>query len=63
MLSFLRNPLTFFLLICLFNLSLATLGLHCCMRVSSSCGKLGLLFVAVHGPLLEVVSLVVEHRL
>ena len=32
-------------------------------RAFSSCGELGLLFVAVHGPLIVMASLVAEHRL
>ena len=35
----------------------------CCARAFSSCGKWGLLFLAVHGLLTVVASLVVEHRL
>ena len=31
------------------NLLLASLGLHCCVQVSSNCGKQGLPFVAAHG--------------
>ena len=42
---------------------LAVLGLHCCVRAFSSCGELGLLFVAVRGLLTAVASLVVEHGL
>ena len=42
---------------------LAVLGLRCCTRAFSSCGEQGLLFVAVHGLLIAVASLVVEHRL
>ena len=42
---------------------LAVLGLCCCTRAFSSCGKRGLLFVAVHGLLIAVASLVAEHRL
>ena len=38
-------------------------GLHFCARAFSSCGKRGPLFIAVHGPLTIVASLVVEHRL
>ena len=45
------------------NSFLAALGLRCCMRAFSSCGKQGLLFVAVHGLLIVVASLVAEHRL
>ena len=39
------------------------LGLHCCAQAFSSCGERGLLFVAVHGLLTAVASLVVEHGL
>ena len=42
---------------------LAVLGLHCCAQASSSCGKLELLFVVVHGLLIAVASLVAEHGL
>ena len=38
-------------------------GLRCCARAFSSCGERGLLFVAVHGLLIAVASLVVEHGL
>ena len=44
-------------------LFLAALGLCCCARAFSSCGERGLLFVAVHGLLIAVASLVVEHGL
>ena len=44
-------------------LFLAALGLHCCARVFSSCGKWGPLFIAVCGPLTIAASLVAEHRL
>ena len=44
-------------------LFLAVLGLCCCVRAFSSCGERGLLFVVVHGLLIVVASLVVEHRL
>ena len=46
-----------------FFLFLAALGLHCCGRAFSSCGERGLLFVAVHGLLIAVASLVAEHKL
>ena len=49
-----------FLFIYLF---LAVLGLRCCARAFSSCGEHGLLFVAVHGLLIVMASLVAEHRL
>ena len=39
------------------------LGLRFCAKSFSSCGKWGLLFITVHGPLPIVTSLVVEHRL
>ena len=42
---------------------MAALGLHCCARAFSSCGERGLLFVAGHGLLIAVASLVVEHGL
>ena len=42
---------------------MAALGLRCCSRVFSSCSELGLLFIAVHRLLIEVASLVMEHRL
>ena len=42
---------------------LAVLGLLCCSWSFSSCGKWGLLFVAVHGLLFAVASLVAEHEL
>ena len=41
-------------------LFLAALGLRCCARAFSSCGEWGLLFVAVHGLLIAVASLVAE---
>ena len=44
-------------------LFLAALGLRCCAQAFSSCGERGLLFVAVHGILIAVASLVAEHRL
>ena len=50
----------FYLFIYLF---LAALGLCCCTRAFSSCGKRGLLFVAVHGLLIVVASIVAEHGL
>ena len=42
---------------------MAVLGLRFCVRPFSSCGKRGPLFIAVHGPLTIVASLVAEHRL
>ena len=45
------------------HLFLAALGLCCCAWVFSSCGERGLLFIVVHGPLIVVASLVVEHGL
>ena len=47
----------------LINLFLAVLGLCCCTLAFSSCGERGLLFVAVHGFLIAVASLVAKHRL
>ena len=53
----------FFFLINFIYLFLAALGLRCCVRAFSSCGKRGLLFVAVRGLLIAVASLVAEHGL
>ena len=39
------------------------LGLCCCARAFSSCGKRGPLFITVRGPLSITASLVAEHRL
>ena len=50
-------------LIYLFYLFLAAFGLRCCAQAFSSCGKWGLLFVAVHGLLIAVASLVAEQDL
>ena len=47
----------------LINIFLAAQGLHCCMWAFSSCGQRGLLFVVVHGILIAVACLVVEHGL
>ena len=47
----------------LFIYLLAALGFCCCAWAFSSCGEWGLLFVAVHGLLIVVASLVAEHRL
>ena len=49
-----------YLFVCLF---MAVLGLCCCARAFSSCSKWRLLFVAVHGLLIVVASLVAEHGL
>ena len=53
----------FFNFIYLFFKFLAALGLRCCAQAFSGCGERGLLFIVVHGLLIAVVSLVVEHRL
>ena len=42
---------------------MAALGLRCCTQAFSSCRERGLLFVAVHGLLIAVASLVAEHGL
>ena len=47
----------------LIYLFMAVLGLCCYARGFSSCAERGLLFVAVHGLLIVVASLVVEHWL
>ena len=55
---------TFFIFTKIFiYLFLAALGLRCCTRAFSSCSKRGLLFVAAHGLLIVVASLVAEHGL
>ena len=53
----------FFKLNLFIYLFLAALCLRCCARAFSSCGELGLLFIAVRGLLIMVASLVVEHGL
>ena len=60
------NSISFFkmnLFIYLIYLFLAVLGLRFCAQAFSSCGERGLLFVAVHGLLIGVASLVAEHGL
>ena len=47
----------------LISLFLAMLGLYCFAWAFSSCCERGLLFIAVHGLLIEVGSLVAEYRL
>ena len=54
---------SFFILIYLFYLFLAVLGLRVCARAFSSCGERGPLFITVRGPLTIAASLVAEHRL
>ena len=49
----------FKLFVCLF---LVLLGLHCYVRAFSSCCEQELLFTVVHGLLIVVASLTVEHR-
>ena len=44
-------------------LFVALLGLCFCARAFSSCGKQGPFFIAMHGPLTIMASLVAEHRL
>ena len=55
--------LHFFLKNLFIYLVLAALGLCCCAWAFSSCGKQGLLFVAVRGLLIAVASFVAEHGL
>ena len=42
---------------------MAALDLHCCVQAFSSCGKWGLLFIAVRGLLIAVASLIAEYGL
>ena len=63
-----RSRISFFFsffkkIIYLIYLFLAALGLRCYTQVFSSCGERGLLFIAVHGLLIAVASLVAEHGL
>ena len=52
-----------YLFICLsIYLWMAALGLHCCARAFSSWSERGILFIAVHGFLIVLASLV-EHGL
>ena len=53
----------YFYLFILFIYFLSALGLLCCTRTFSSCGKRGLVFLVVHGLLIVVASLVAEHGL
>ena len=53
----------FFFFFLINYLFLAALGLRCCAWAFSSCGEWGLLFVAVHGLLIAVASLVVGQGL
>ena len=49
-----------FIYLYLIYLFLAVLGLHCCTWAFSSCSERGLPFIAVHGLLIFVASLVVH---
>ena len=53
----------FFLIYLCILFILAVLGLRCCTRAFSICGERGLLFIADHGLLIVMVSLVAEHGL
>ena len=59
-LQFMLQRFCLFFVIYLF---MAALGLRCCTGAFSSCGEWVLLFVAVHGLLIAVASLVAEHGL
>ena len=43
-------------------LFLVALGVQCCAPAFSNCGEAGLLFVEMHGLLIALVFLVMEHR-
>ena len=60
---FSQSPQLFFFFYKFIYLFLAALCLCCCARAFSSCGEQGLLFIAAHGLLIAVASLVVEHGL
>ena len=51
------------LLFYLFIFFMATLDLRCCAWAFFSCMEQGLVFIAVHGFLIAVASLVVDHGL
>ena len=54
---------TLFLKIFIYLFIHGCVGFCFCMRAFSSCGKRGLLFVAVRGLLIAVASLIAEHGL
>ena len=59
-----RNQLDIYMYNFSINYSfLAAVGLPCCTRVFSSCGKWGLLYVAARGLLTVAASLVAEYGL
>ena len=68
-LNFLRIPVSvtalapFFKNLFYLYLFLAALGLRCCVRALTSGGEQGLLFVAMHGLLTAMASLVAKHGL
>ena len=55
---FFFNKFYLFIYLFIYLIFLAALGLRCCTWAFSSCGKQGLLFVAVHMLLIAVASLV-----
>ena len=60
---FFLKEIFFFWYLLFIYLFMAVLGLCCCVQAFSGCGERGLLFIAVHGLLIAVASLVVEHGL
>ena len=60
---FLNYSFCYFIHNFLKNLFLAALGLCCCAWALSSCSERGLCFIAVHGLLTVVASLVMKHGL
>ena len=58
-----QNLVFFFFFIFYFFIDFWLLGLRCCTWAFSTCGKWGLLFIAVYGLLIVVASLVAEHGL
>ena len=61
--SVINSTSGFFKINLLYLFILAALGLRCCTRAFSSCGERELLFIADHGLLIAVASLVAEHGL
>ena len=58
-----NNPIRQVFYLFIYYLFLAALGLCCYARAFSSRGEWGLLFIAVCGLLIAVVSLIAEHGL
>ena len=60
--KWLASPSYYSVLLLFFFFFMAALGLGCRVQTFSSCSEQGPLFVAVHGLLIAVASLVIQHR-